>query len=379
MPEHKPKSKARRALVKPRSPSRATPRPGFKLFSNAIDLTLDECDDIIDLTLDDSQPTSVPAAQPTSHYVRSYRNRLGNFGLNVDMYSFRFNKFVNDDDMYWTCNRSKCRASCITSGNGPTSQWDLLSLNHHHNHNPMSDKQFVLKEMIYLVKERARDCPLLTPTDIVYEVNKKVNADLEKEILLDPKDLHNLRTAVIKYRLHIIGRLPKSRKETIEHLKTLEKSFEKDGLLVKLDEKTQIVMVCDKQNFKLLDEYAYCDGTFKCCPKHFYQMYSFQVLKNGWYLPVCHFLLPNKKESTYVTMLHMLKTESSLILKNVMLDFEVGMLNALRKVYPGIHLRGCRFHLGQSWWRQIQVYGLARVYKDKKSASSKWLKLCFSK
>ena len=70
-------------------------------------------------------------------------------------------------------------------------------------------------------------------------------------------------------------------------------------------------------------------------------MYSFQVLKNGWYLPVCHFLLPNKKESTYVTMLHMLKTESSLILKNVMLDFEVGMLNALRKVYPGIHLRGC--------------------------------------
>ena len=46
----------------------------------------------------------------------------------------------------------------------------------------MSDKQFVLKEMIYSVKERARDCPLLTPTDIVYEVNKKVNADLKMEI-----------------------------------------------------------------------------------------------------------------------------------------------------------------------------------------------------
>ena len=32
-----------------------------------------------------------------------------------------------------------------------------------------------------------------------------------------------------------------------------------------------------------------------------------------------------------------------------------------------------RFHLGQSWFRQIQQLGLGQVYKDKNCAEGKWL------
>ena len=33
----------------------------------------------------------------------------------------------------------------------------------------------------------------------------------------------------------------------------------------------------------------------------------------------------------------------------------------------------CRFHLGQSWWRNIQIVGLSVEYTDKSSEIGKWL------
>jgi len=36
-------------------------------------------------------------------------------------------------------------------------------------------------------------------------------------------------------------------------------------------------------------------------------------------------------------------------------------------------IKGCRFHLGQSWWRKIQSLGLSTDYKDKDSDIGKFL------
>jgi len=38
------------------------------------------------------------------------------------------------------------------------------------------------------------------------------------------------------------------------------------------------------------------------------------------------------------------------------------------EVWPDANIRGCRFHLGQSWWKRIQVLGLATVYNANPSA-----------
>lgn len=38
---------------------------------------------------------------------------------------------------------------------------------------------------------------------------------------------------------------------------------------------------------------------------------------------------------------------------------------------------GCRFHLTQSWWRNIQNLGLAKEYKDKDSECGRWLRWVF--
>ena len=44
---------------------------------------------------------------------------------------------------------------------------------------------------------------------------------------------------------------------------------------------------------------------------------------------------------------------------HVMLDFEAGLIKAFRKAMPDAVIQGCRFHLGQSWWRNMEKFGLA--------------------
>jgi len=42
-----------------------------------------------------------------------------------------------------------------------------------------------------------------------------------------------------------------------------------------------------------------------------------------------------------------------------------------------IEIKGCRFHLGQSWWKKIQSLVLTNVYRDQKSEHSTFLRVFF--
>ena len=43
----------------------------------------------------------------------------------------------------------------------------------------------------------------------------------------------------------------------------------------------------------------FADGTFKFSPRHFKQMYSLFVFNKGYYIPVLHVLLQDKKEKIF--------------------------------------------------------------------------------
>jgi len=58
-------------------------------------------------------------------------------------------------------------------------------------------------------------------------------------------------------------------------------------------------------------------------------------------------------------------------------DFEKAIHNAARHVWPSIEVKGCRFHLGQSWYRKIQQLGLSNAYKKNNTDISNFLKLFF--
>jgi hypothetical protein len=65
--------------------------------------------------------------------------------------------------------------------------------------------------------------------------------------------------------------------------------------------------------------------------------------------------------------------------KIVAVDFEVAILvhNAVLISWPEVRLMGCRFHLGQAWFRAIQKFGLATKYKDPEDEAGKWMRYLF--
>ena len=101
-----------------------------------------------------------------------------------------------------------------------------------------------------------------------------------------------------------------------------------------------VAIVCRVEDLKLLDQdglQLFADGTFKFSPRHFKQMYSFFVYRNGFYIPVLHVLLQDKKPKTYKTALNnmvSLNSDRGIDLKeklatqgySIMIYFEIALI-----------------------------------------------------
>ena len=61
---------------------------------------------------------------------------------------------------------------------------------------------------------------------------------------------------------------------------------------------------------------------------------------------------------------------------SIMVDFERAMITVLKDIFK-CEVRGCRFHLGQSWWKKIKELGLSPDYRSKDSTEGKWLRGLF--
>ena len=106
------------------------------------------------------------------------------------------------------------------------------------------------------------------------------------------------------------------------------------------------------------------DGTFKVCPRLFSQVYTIHCMINGeWGL------LPAKTGEVYENFLEEVKAaaeENDLTLQpeHIILDFEIAMMNALRRQFPNAQTHGCLFHLAQSVHRRVQSSGLRNEYQQ---------------
>ncbi|XP_026819478.1 uncharacterized protein LOC113558172 [Rhopalosiphum maidis] len=101
----------------------------------------------------------------------------------------------------------------------------------------------------------------------------------------------------------------------------------------------------------------FTDETFDYAPKFFLQLYTIHGYKNGVYVPLQSLLLK-------IEILH--------------IDFEIGVIQATKEVFPDVKIKTCRFHLGQAWWRKINVNTKLRMaYNDQKNDLQLWLKSFF--
>ena len=119
------------------------------------------------------------------------------------------------------------------------------------------------------------------------------------------------------------------------------------------------------------------DRKFTSCPKHFYQLYTSLVYVNLHYIPVVNALLIDKHKETYVKLLTVISEKCRdmglLFNPKTITDFQKASMSAVTTVFPQAALRGCRFHLRQSWWRRMQSLGLSEDYKQKSIPEAKWL------
>ena len=88
------------------------------------------------------------------------------------------------------------------------------------------------------------------------------------------------------------------------------------------------------------------------------------VFKDNIYIPVVYFLLKTKQCRTYTT--NSVQTGKkqcpSLAITVAYFDFEIVAHTAFWKVFPGVAVRGCRFHLAQAWYRKLASLGFQDTY-----------------
>ena len=125
------------------------------------------------------------------------------------------------------------------------------------------------------------------------------------------------------------------------------------------------------------------DGTFKSCPKFFYQVYIIHGSTNGQTAPLVYMLLPGKTETIYRTafsaFLQLVKDRDASFCPNFLhVDFEKVVIKVISELLPDTKITCCRFHFGQALYRNICRLGLSQNYQDSQSETGAWLRPFFA-
>lgn len=97
-------------------------------------------------------------------------------------------------------------------------------------------------------------------------------------------------------------------------------------------------------------EHIFADGTFKICPKPFYQLYTIHgdlgsSEETSNVVPLVYALLLNKKQATYEILFQIIKSQvPDWNPKKFQSDYEAAAMNAMQKIMPNCKIVGCYFH-----------------------------------
>jgi len=293
----------------------------------------------------------------------------------VNGYKFAFQKFLNNNVQRWSCSKRLCKCYFKMNENN---EIIFSALNHEHD---KDDENVLNRQKIgNKLKRKALDDPCEKPCKILHRELRKGDVST-----LTTTDINRIRKNIHYARSSIIPKLPTDLEElhlALTNLGEIKTNKDEIFLLINNTEKN-IVAFSTTTNLKFLSECKtlYIDGTFKSCPKLFYQLFIIHGAKNTTYTPLVFFLLTGKTISIYKDAFYSLIEKMNDLNLNfapniIYADFEQAIHSAVVDIFPDVIRKGCRFHLGQSIWRKIQSLGLSTVFKNK-SEIGKFLKLFF--
>ena len=118
----------------------------------------------------------------------------------------------------------------------------------------------------------------------------------------------------------------------------------------------------------------YVDATSKVVKAPFTQLFSIHsFIRHGdsmKQVPLAYVLMSGKRKEDYVAVLEAIKSLTSVVVPEVVMDFEVAMWQAVRAVFEEAQIKGCVFHWVQAIWRRVQLLGLQEPYNKDEGTHS---------
>ena len=299
------------------------------------------------------------------------------------------------DNHYWVCERKQCKGRGILRGcNEYNSRDGQFEMSCAHNHAAEEGRETVLRATTAMTEEGTTSTAV--PAAIVQSHREKLSRQVAPHL---PSE-EALRQRIRRLRRIKFPAEPQTRGQ-INIPQDLKNTLGDDAFLLfdsadelrndeyeDDDDLGRILCFGTLECLRKLAESPiwFCDGTFKTSPRLFAQVYTIHGMIENVCFPFVYALLPGKSKEVYTTLFRevtVIAEENDITLnpRNIMTDFELAAMNAIRGQFPNARISGCLFHLGQNIYRRVQKEGMTETYKDderfrmsvKKLISLPWL------
>ena len=242
-----------------------------------------------------------------------------------------------------------------------TGDGEELKVIHFREHNHMPDEEKVTSIRVKAkLCDLARAEPLKSLQQLYCDLTTGEDMPEEAAEILIP-DFTGCRTQMYNARRKKFPQLPTTREAVSLQGEWIQTS-RGDNFLLHSDS-TKLIFTT-QTNLKILTNSTtlLMDGTSKVVQRIYSRLFTIHRLYRGFYIPLVYCLLPDKRRETYHEVFDTLRrkmAETNLVLNptKLMLDFESGLLPALRTQFPNATIKGCYFHHIKAIWSHVQDLG----------------------
>ena len=291
-------------------------------------------------------------------YVRSNR---GAFKLIHGNHVYVKQKVLKNGAVCWECEQRRNKVACKAKLHVLNDQ--IVKNVNEHTH-PANRGEVESIKVRQAMKKRARETEE-TPQQII----SNAVAHLNEHAAVTMPPVHHIRRDIRRQRKMAGNPIPVPQDRFFDIPPIYQETTAGQPFLLHDSghEENRILVFATNDNIQLLAESPswFMDGTFKTAPELFFQLYTIHSCTAKKVLPCVYALLPNKQQATYNRLFEILKEhQNNLAPQNVMVDFELAVLNAITTSFPDSSKKGCFFHFSQAIFKKIQSLGLQVRYKD---------------
>jgi len=265
----------------------------------------------------------------------------------IHNYKFNYHNLLKNEVQRWKCTNKNCKSFLKLDD-----LQNIISEPTSHNHDSNEPAHLKRRQLSNGLKRKAI-------TDISIKPSKLICTELSGGCITSiASDINLVRKNIYNARRTILPRIP-TNSEEVHNMLQQNQIFtaENETFVMVNDKQTNIILFSCEKNLRFLSNLKtiYVDGTFQYCPKFFLQMFTIHGLINDYYIPLAFFLLPNKESKSYEKAFTYLnescsKYNTTFAPDTVFVDFEIAIHKAVCTVWIEAEIKGCRFHLGQSWY-----------------------------